>query len=44
YAIQGLASAFVEKVEGSVTGVVGLPLSETVEVLLKLNLITPIKD
>ncbi|OAQ21476.1 Maf family protein [Thermosulfurimonas dismutans] len=44
YAIQGLASAFVEKVEGSVTGVVGLPLSETVEVLLKLNLITPVKD
>lgn len=44
YALQGLASAFVERIEGSVTGVIGLPLSETVEVLLKWNLITPVKD
>ena len=29
YAIQGLASAFVKRIEGSYTGVVGLPMFET---------------
>jgi septum formation protein len=29
YAIQGLASVFVERIEGSFSGVVGLPLAET---------------
>jgi septum formation protein len=33
YAIQGLAGAFVEKIAGSYTGVVGLPVMETVELL-----------
>lgn len=33
YAIQGLAAAFVERIEGSYTGVVGLPLFETAELL-----------
>jgi septum formation protein len=33
YAIQGLAAAFVEKIVGSYTGVVGLPLSEIVTML-----------
>lgn len=42
YAIQGLAAAFVEAVHGSVTGVVGLPLSETVEALLRLKIIAPL--
>ncbi len=33
YAIQGLAGAFVVKLNGSYTGVVGLPLEETVSLL-----------
>lgn len=35
YAIQGLASVFVESIKGSFSGVVGLPLFETAELLLK---------
>jgi septum formation protein len=30
YAVQGLAASFIERIEGSYTGVVGLPLSEVV--------------
>ncbi len=41
YAIQGLASAFVVEVQGSVTGVIGLPLAETVELLLQRGIIAP---
>lgn len=37
YAIQGAAAAFVRRVEGSVTNVVGLPLAETVELLAGLG-------
>jgi septum formation protein len=33
YAIQGRGAVFVEHLEGSYTGVVGLPLSETAEIL-----------
>lgn len=33
YAIQGRAASFVTRIEGSYTGVVGLPLMETVELL-----------
>lgn len=33
YAIQGLGAAFVERIEGSYTGVVGLPVFETIELL-----------
>lgn len=33
YGIQGLASSFVEKIDGSYTNVVGLPLSQIVEAL-----------
>lgn len=33
YGIQGQAAAFVERIEGSYTGVMGLPLFETVELL-----------
>ena len=33
YGIQGLAGAFVERIEGSYSGVMGLPLCETVEIL-----------
>ena len=33
YAIQGRAAVFIEKIEGSYSGVMGLPLYETVELL-----------
>lgn len=33
YAIQGLAAVFIEKLEGSYSGVMGLPLFETYELL-----------
>ncbi|MBV1931709.1 MAG: Maf family protein, partial [Porticoccaceae bacterium] len=33
YAIQGRAASFVTKIEGSYSGVVGLPLLETLELL-----------
>ena len=33
YAIQGLGGAFVERIEGSYTGVVGLPVFETIDLL-----------
>jgi len=33
YGIQGLAGAFVQRIEGSYSGVMGLPLCETVELL-----------
>jgi septum formation protein len=35
YGLQGLAGAFVERIEGSVSNVVGLPLAETLELLAK---------
>lgn len=41
YAIQGLAGAFVEHLSGSYSGVVGLPLCETVALLKKFNIPTP---
>ncbi|MFM7057862.1 MAG: Maf family protein [Planctomycetota bacterium] len=33
YAVQGLASAFVTRVEGSLTAIIGLPLLETLQLL-----------
>ncbi len=33
YAIQGQAAAFIERIEGSYSGVMGLPLFETAELL-----------
>ncbi len=39
YAVQGFAGAFVERIEGSYTNVVGLPVHRVVEVLLKLGAI-----
>jgi septum formation protein len=41
YAIQGLGGAFVEQISGSYSGVVGLPLCETVALLKKFNIPTP---
>lgn len=40
YGIQGHAGAFVERLEGSYTGVVGLPLFETVELLKSFGITT----
>jgi septum formation protein len=41
YGIQGYASAFVQRLEGSHSGVVGLPLFETVELLKSFSVPTP---
>jgi septum formation protein len=37
YAVQGRAGAFVSHLEGSYSGVMGLPLFETAEVLAKIG-------
>jgi septum formation protein len=37
YAIQGRAGAFVTRIMGSYSGIMGLPLAETVELLQKFN-------
>jgi septum formation protein len=41
YGIQGRAGAFVERLEGSYTGVMGLPLYETVNLLRLFGLTVP---
>lgn len=38
YAIQGRAGAFVTRISGSYSGIMGLPLAETVELLQKFNI------
>jgi septum formation protein len=38
YAIQGRAAAFASRIEGSYSGVMGLPLYETAEVLARIGL------
>ena len=38
YAIQGLGSAFVKHIEGSYTGVVGLPMYETRQLLARIGI------
>lgn len=38
YAIQGLAAMFIERLEGSYSGVMGLPLFETAELLRKFEI------
>ena len=40
YGIQGLAGAFVESLQGSYSGVVGLPLSETWDLLRRVGVTT----
>jgi septum formation protein len=37
YAIQGLASAFIQKISGSYSGIMGLPLYETSQLLKKIQ-------
>lgn len=41
YGIQGRAGAFVERIEGSYSGVMGLPLYETGEFLRKFGIVVP---
>ncbi|QJR13374.1 Maf family protein [Usitatibacter palustris] len=41
YAIQGRAGAFVERLEGSYTGVMGLPLCETARLLREFGVTVP---
>jgi septum formation protein len=41
YAIQGRAGAFVERIEGSYSGIMGLPLYETVQLLAKFGIVVP---
>jgi len=41
YGIQGRAAAFIERLEGSYTGVMGLPLFETAELLRKFGIVVP---
>jgi septum formation protein len=41
YAIQGLGSQFVKQIRGSYSGVVGLPLSETMDLLLLFGIHLP---
>jgi septum formation protein len=38
YAVQGLGGALVERVEGSYTNVVGLPLTETLSLLRRFGI------
>lgn len=38
YAIQGLAAAFIKKIDGSYSGVMGLPLCELAELLATFNI------
>ena len=41
YGIQGRAGAFITRLEGSYTGVMGLPLYETAELLRKFGIVVP---
>lgn len=41
YAIQGRAGAFVERIEGSYSGVMGLPLFETANLLRQFGIVVP---
>jgi septum formation protein len=41
YAVQGVGAALIERVEGSFTNVVGLPLTETLALLSRFGIQTP---
>lgn len=41
YGIQGRASVFVERIDGSFTGVVGLPMFETAQLLARFGFVFP---
>ncbi len=38
YAVQGRAAAFITRIEGSYSGIMGLPLAETVELLVAFDI------
>jgi septum formation protein len=38
YGIQGRAAAFIQRIEGSYSGIMGLPLHETVTLLTKFGI------
>lgn len=40
YAIQGLGTFLVQRINGSYTNVVGLPVCEVIEILIKMNVVT----
>ena len=37
YAVQGLAALFIEHIEGSYSGIMGLPIRETGQLLLTMD-------
>jgi septum formation protein len=41
YAIQGMAAAFITRIEGTYSGIMGLPLAETAELLRRFGIETP---
>jgi septum formation protein len=41
YAVQGRAAAFIERIEGSYSGIMGLPLYETTRLLAKFGIAVP---
>ncbi len=41
YAVQGLAAAFIERIEGSYSGIMGLPLFETLQILRTIGVRGP---
>lgn len=42
YGIQGMAAMWVEQIQGSYSGIMGLPLFETSQLIKKLDIITPL--
>ncbi len=43
YAVQGLAARFIARLEGSYSGVMGLPLFETAALLQEAGLLPPLE-
>lgn len=41
YAVQGLAAAFITRIDGSYSGIMGLPLAETAELLRSHGIVVP---
>lgn len=41
YAVQGLAAAFITRIDGSYSGIMGLPLAETAELLRSYGILVP---